>query len=287
MTIIVAIGKLQLLISSFYSSGQIELSLSDSCSRTVHEMITQLDEQLAAAVKGVKAHTTVDVTLVLQVMFNSSDRSIITAKLRYNGHDRDTNLVMVVGLRSDILSPFQKISLDQRGRYRPCDIPGLVPGLAQLALSANNGVMLSAISREEVTRFILVFEGLAERKGGCLKALASVLTAFMKRWTDWTDVLLGTLKRDPIVGDWDVDWREMLAGESGYATMAWFTPLTYSDRETGLQRIVAASQALLVSVLSANQLKDPMIFGLKDWLTSLKPLPQVASSMQVGEEVEI
>ena len=287
MSIIVVIGEFQPLISDFYSFGQIELSLSYTCSCTVHEMITQLDEQLAAAVKDVKSHATVDVTLILQVMFNSSDLSVITGKLRYNGHDRDTDLVMVVGLRSDILSPFQKINTIQKGRYQPCDIPGLVPGLAQLALSASNGVILSAISREEVTRFILVFEGLAKRRGGSLKALASVVTAFMKRWTDWTDVLLGTLKRDPIVGDWDIDWREMLAGESGYATMAWFTPLTYSDREAGLQRIVAASQALLVSVLSTGQLKDPMIAGLKDWLVSLRPLPQVASSIQVSEEVEI
>jgi len=250
-------------------------------------MITQLDEQLAAAVKDVKANTTIDVTLALQVMFNNSDRSIITAKLRYNGPDRDANLIMIVGLRSDILAPFERNNSDQKGRYQPCDIPGLVPGLALLAQSTNNGVVLSAISREEVTRFILVFEGLAERKGGSMKALSSAITLFMKRWNEWTDVLLGILARDPVVGSWNVDYREMLAGESGFTTMPWFTPLSYTDREIGLQRIVIASQALLASILTTSQLKDPTIVGLKDWLTSLRPLPQVTSSIQVSEEVEI
>jgi len=250
-------------------------------------MITQLDEQLAAAVKDAKAHTTVDVTLALQVMFSNTDRSIITAKLRYNGSDRDAKLIMIVGLRSDILSPFERINSDQKGRYQSCDIPGLVPGLALLAQSANNGLVLSAITREEQTRFILVFEGLAERKGGSLKALSSAVIVFMKRWSEWIDVLLGILARDPVVGSWNVDWREMLAGESGFITMPWFAPLNYSDREIGLQRIVIASQALLVSVLSPTQLKDPMIVGLKVWLTSLRPLPQVISSVRVSEEVEI
>jgi hypothetical protein len=250
-------------------------------------MITQLDEQLAAAVKDVKTHTTVDVTLALQVMFSNSDRSIMTAKLRYEGPDRDAKLIMIIGLRSDILSPFERINSDQKGRYQPCDIPGLIPGLALLVQSANNGVVLSAISREDVTRFILVFEGLADRKGGSLKALSSAIIVFMKRWTEWTEVLLGIIARDPVVGSWNIDFRELLAGESGFITMPWFTPLNYADREIGLQRIVIASQALLASVLSTAQLKDPMIVGLKDWLTSLRPLPQVVSRVQVGEEVEI
>jgi hypothetical protein len=142
------------------------------------------------------------------------------------------------------------------------------------------------MSREEVTRFILVFQGSAERKGGNIKALASSITAFMKRWSEWTEVLLGTLARDPIIGKWSIDWREMLAGESGFATMPWFPELSYSDREIGIQRIVVACQALLASVLSANQLKDPMITGLKSWLNGLKPLPQVVSTASISEEVE-
>ncbi|MFW9843932.1 MAG: hypothetical protein ACFFEV_05100 [Candidatus Thorarchaeota archaeon] len=257
------------------------------CDNVDDKMISQLEEQLEAASKGAKTHGTVDVTLPLQVMFSNTDRTVIKANLRYNGPKRDASLVMIVGLRSDILSPFQKFESDSKGRYQPCDIPGLIPGLALLASSHNNGLALSAITREDATRFILVFEGLAERKGGSLKALCSAIRIFMKRWTEWTDVLLGTLKRDPVIGHWKTDWREVLAGESGFVTMPWHSPLPYSEREVGLQRVVIASRALLASVLNSNQLKVPMITGLLDWLNNLRPLPEVIASAQVSEEAEI
>ena len=247
-------------------------------------MLSQLEEQLAAAAL---AKGTADVTLPLQIMFSNSDRTIIKAHLRYSGPDRDANLIMIVGLRSDILAPFQKFDSGAKGKYQPCDIPGLVPGLALLASSTNNGLVLSAISRDEATRFILVFEGLSERKGGSLKALSSSIRTFMRRWTEWTEVLLGTLKRDPVVGIWGVDWRELLAGESGFVTMPWHQSLSYQDREIGLQRVVIASKALLASVLSNTQLKTPMISGLKDWLNSLRALPEVVGGASIGEEVEI
>ena len=250
-------------------------------------MISQLEEQLEAACKGAKTNGTVDVTLPLQVMFSNTDRTVIKANMRYNGPDRDASLVMIAGLRSDILSPFQKFGSDPKGRYSPCDIPGLVPGLALLASSHNSGLALSAISREDATRFILVFEGLSSRKGGSLRALSSAIRIFMNRWSDWTDVLLGTLKRDPVIGHWDTDWREVLAGESGFVTMPWHSPLPYAEREVGLQRVVVASRALLASVLNSNQLKTPMITGLRNWLDNLRPLPEVISSTQISEEAEI
>ena len=257
------------------------------CDTVERKMISQLEEQLEAASKGGKAHGTVDVTLPLQVMFSNTDRTVIKANMRYNGPERNASLVMIIGLRSDILSPFQKFESDSKGQYQPCDILGLVPGLALLASSHNRGLSLSAISREDATRFILVFEGLADRKGGSLKALSSSIRIFMKRWTEWTDVLLGTLKRDPVIGHWSTDWREMLAGESGFVTMPWHSPLPYSEREVGLQRVVIASRALLASVLNSNQLKVPLIAGLRDWLDNLRPLPEVIASTQISEEAEI
>jgi hypothetical protein len=250
-------------------------------------MISQLEEQLEAASKGAKTNGTVDVTLPLQVMFSNTDRTVIKATLRYNVPDRNSSLMMIVGLRSDILSPFQKFNTGSKGQYQPCDIPGLVPGLALLVSSHNNGLSLSALSREDATRFILVFEGLAERKGGSLKALSAAILIFMKRWTEWSDVLLSTLKRDPIIGHWKTDWREVLAGESGFETMPWHHPLPYSEREIGLQRVVIASQALLASVLNSNELKVPMIAGLRNWLDNLRPLPEIIASKQISEEAEI
>jgi hypothetical protein len=250
-------------------------------------MISQLEEQFEAAVVRTGSQGTADVTLPLQVLYSNTDRTVIQARLRYSGADRDASLVMIVGLRSEILSPFQKFESRGKGKYQPCDIPGLVPGLALLASSPNNGLVLSAISREDTTRFILVFEGLSERKGGSLKAIAHAIRIFMKRWTEWTDVLLGTLERDPVIGTWNKDWREMLAGESGFTTMPWYTPLSYADRETSLRRVVIASRALLASVLTSTQLKVPLITGLQNWLKNLRPLPEVISSVQLSEEVEI
>lgn len=250
-------------------------------------MISQLEEQLVAACARTGSQGAADVTLPLQVLYSNTDRTVIQARLRYSGPARDASLVMIVGLRSEILSPFQKFGSEVKGPYQPCDIPGLIPGLALLASSPNNGLVLSAISREETTRFVLVFEGLNERKGGSLKALASSIQIFMKRWNEWTDVLISTLKRDPAVGHWDFDVREMLAGETGFATMPWYSPLSYAEREVSLQRVVIASKALLASVLTSTQLKVPLITGLQAWLDNLRPLPEVISSVHVSEEVEI
>ncbi|MFW9798701.1 MAG: hypothetical protein ACFFE2_16805 [Candidatus Thorarchaeota archaeon] len=240
-----------------------------------------------AAHREAKGSGMVDVTLPLQVMFSDSDRTILKARLRYHGQDRDANLIMIVGLRSDILSPFQRFEPERKGRYLPCDIPGIVPGLALMMTSINTGLALSAIAKDDATRLVLVFEGLAEKRGGSLKSLSAAVRNFFKRWADWTDVLMGIIRRDPLVSDWDIDWREYLAGESGFVTMPWFRPMTFAERELAMQRVVIASRALLASVLNNGQLRDPMILGLKEWLGELQPLPEVISGVQIGEEAEI
>ena len=194
---------------------------------------------------------------------------------------------MIVGLRSDILSPFQRFEHERKGRYLPCDIPGIVPGLALVVTSINTGLALSAIAKDEATRLVLVFEGLSSRKGGSMKALSASVRNFFKRWDEWTDVLLGIIRRDPLVSDWEIDWREFLSGESGFTLMPWFRPMSSSEREAALQRVVVASKALLASVLSPKQLRDPMILGLKEWLDELQPLPEIVSRVQIGEEAEI
>jgi len=250
-------------------------------------MLTQLEDQLIAAHREAKGTGMADVTLPLQVMFSNTDRTILKARLRYHGSDRDASLIMIVGLRSDILSPFQRFEQERKGRYLPCDIPGIVPGLALMTTSINTGLALSAIAKDDATRLVLVFEGLSNRKGGSLKALSASVRNFMKRWEEWTDVLLGIIRRDPLVAHWDIDWREFLAGESGFITMPWFRPMTFAERELALQRVVVASRALLASVLSDGQVRDPMIIGLKAWLSEIQPLPEVIGGVQIGEEVEI
>ena len=252
------------------------------------KMITQLEDQLMSAYREAKGRGMIDVTLPLQVMFSDTDKTILKARLRFHGVDKDASLILIVGLRSDILSPFQRFESGRQGRFAPCDIPGIVPGLALMVTSINSGLALSAIAKDDATRFVLVFEGMAERKGGSLRALSAAVRNYMKRWSDWTEVLMTTIQRDPAVRGWDIDWRELLAGESGFVTMNWFKPMTYAEREMALHRVVVSSRALLASVLSSSQLKDPMITGLTEWLDKLEALPEVISGVQVSEEeVEI
>jgi len=252
------------------------------------KMITQIEDQLMSAYQEAKGRGMIDVTLPLQVMYSNTDRTILKARLRFHGQDKDASLIVIVGLRSDILSPFQRFEVGQQGRFAPCDIPGIVPGLALMITSINSGLALSAIAKDDATRFVLVFEGLAERKGGSLRALSTAIRNFFTRWSNWAEVLLSTVQRDPAVAGWNIDWREFLAGESGFVTMPWFRPMTFSEREIALERVVISSRALLASVLNGSQLRDSMIVGLKEWLDRLEPIPEVISGVQVSEEeVEI
>ena len=249
-------------------------------------MITQLQEQLSIACEK-KSRGLVDVTLPLHVMFNNRDRNIIKAQIRYIVPERDAWLIMVVGLRSDILSTFDRFEEDIPGKYLPCDILGLVPAISLMASSYNKGLAISAIARDDVTHLILVFAGQSNRRGGSLRTISTSIYNFMKKWESWVDVLLGTLKSDPVIGSWNTDIREFLAGESGYITMPWHTPMSYSDRAICLERIILASNALMSSVLGNDQLVDPMVVGLREWLNKLRALPEVVSGNRVGEEVPI
>ncbi len=249
-------------------------------------MITQLQEQLSFACEK-KGKSLVDVTLPLQVMFNNRDRNVVKARIRYAGPDSDAWLILVVGLRSDILSTFTRFEEEIPGRYLACDIPGLVPAISLMASSYSKGLAVNAIARDDVTRLVLVFEGQSNRRGGSLRNLTTSIYNFMRKWEEWTDVLLGTLKRDPVIGEWNFDIREFLAGESGYITMPWFSPMSYDDRAIGMERIILATNALMSSVLGNGQLDDPIVIGLKEWLYDLTALPEVVNGIKVGEEVPI
>jgi hypothetical protein len=230
----------------------------------------------------------IDVTMPLQVLFNNKERNIATAKVRYRGTDKDAWMLMVIGLRSDILSAFERFEKNIPGRYQPCDIPSLVPALALMVSSYSRGLAVGTMSKDDYTKLVLIFEGQANRKGGSIRALATSIYNFMARWQEWAEVLLSILRRDPIVGEWEIDFREFLAAESGYRPMAWYAgPSSYMDRAIGLERIAIASNALLSSVLSRKQLQDPLIQGLREWLGAIEPLPEIIPSIQISEEAEI
>lgn len=250
-------------------------------------MIAELEKQLLSLCSQYRtANGTIDVTLPLQVVFNNADRNVVKARLRYQGPGCGSWLAMVVGLRSDILAPFARFDNGRGGLYKPCDILSLVPCLSLMVAHQNSGLAVSAIAKGVATHLVLVFEGQPDSKSDSMRSLTTSVWAFMKRWSDWTEVLLSTIRRDPCVAEWDFDWREFLAGESGFVNMPWFKPMTYPSRALALERVVVTSKSLITSVLNQTQTEDPIIKSLVSWLDELTPVVEVAGGLESTEEVE-
>ncbi len=249
-------------------------------------MIKQLEEQIISATKRQETIAgMIDVTKQMQIAFNSADWNIIRARLRPTPDD--PLCIMVIGFRSDMLMSFEQSRVRPRGEYLPCDIPGLVPGLASVVAHQGKGLVGNAVVRGDQTRLVLVFEGRKKNRFGATRALATGIYRFFKTWRDWTRVLLSTIDSDPVIGEWSLDWREFLAGESGLITMPWFTPMTYAERYIALERIILASKALITSVLSEKQADDPMIRYMDKWLTHLRPLAQIFYETDESEGVRV
>jgi len=189
---------------------------------------------------------------------------------------------MVIGLRSRILSSFPRFSTESTN-FNPCDIPALVPLVALLA-NGGRGLDDGGFIREDSTRILLQFSGEQTRSITSLKALAVNVHQFMTRWEQWVNVLLGTLASDPNIRDWRIDWHELLAGESGYFAMPWFPEVPLTDRALALDRIVAASRALLNSVLKMGFQKNELVEELVNWLDGLKPQPEVLRAEVFAEQ---
>ncbi len=206
-----------------------------------------------------------DVTVYLQMMFESSDRHIAKAVL-----NEGKSLMLLVGMRSDILSPFPRYQEESSGgSFTQCDIIGLVPAIALIVEQREKMIAASAIERDEATRIVMVFEG------DDVRLLARKVWCFMDRWETWIKVLSGILEKDLTIA---LDWREFLAGESGFVTMHWYKPLDYQTRCVALQRVKLASKALFQSVLSSTQQENYMVRELLGWLDALEAQPDVVSS---------
>ncbi len=213
----------------------------------------------------------IDVTVYLQMMFENSDRHISRATLRDG-----KSLVIVAGLRSEILSPFPRYKDVHTGTFNQCDILGLVPAIALIVEQRDKTLAASAVERDNASRVILVFEG------NSVEVLGRNIWRFMNRWDSWTQVLVNILERDlPI----QMDWREFLAGESGYVTMDWYKPLDYDMRTKALDTTTLASKALLQSVLNRSQFENYWIQELVTWLNGLQPQQHVEGTFEMMEEV--
>ncbi|MBS3794754.1 MAG: hypothetical protein KGY80_07655 [Candidatus Thorarchaeota archaeon] len=229
--------------------------------------MVNLERNLGQALKLLDDQEMVDVTRLLDVLYTCEDRTIRKAYLL-----RGPLLLIICGLRSDILDGFERFLPYEDGELRPCDIPGIVPLFALMSAEAGKALALSAFQRQDGhVRAILGLES----EDGSVQSIASRLKHLMNRWAEWTDVLLDIVEKDPATTDWLVDWREFLSGESGFFTMEWYNGLPYEKRLTALDRIVMASEALLNSVLSREQLEAERIQRLRTWLRDLEPLPHV------------
>jgi hypothetical protein len=226
----------------------------------------------------------------MEMLYTNSDRVVLEADLMVGEADEPAYLSMSLGLRSEILNGFPMYCSVLQEPFQPCDIPSLVPLIAIIASSRRlkglHGVELA--HGEATTQVVLTFIGEPETGKSNLSALASAVNRVMDRWSGWAEVLLGILDRDPIMGSAmsGVDWREFLAGESGYITMPWFRPMTYNERAAALEAILTASRALLTSFLSPREMKNRAVGILQDWLNQLEPQPQVMTG-RVEELVEV
>ncbi len=223
-----------------------------------------------------------DLTIAFQMEYNTPDRSILRARMV-----TDQSIIVTIGLRSAILEPFERFHILSDGEFLACDIPGLIPAVAVILRNQSRGMAAGTIERNSTTRVILAFESKKSVNANGLRDLASTITCTMRQWSEWSNVLLGTLDRDPVVGDWEIDWREFLAGEAGFVTMPWFRSLGFQDRKIALSRTKLAAEALLISVLNRKQLIDPIALQVRNWMKSLRPQSHVAGSHYITVEEEV
>ena len=154
----------------------------------------KLADGLAHLIEQAEDKTSVDATLLVQMMFEDADRHYASAKV-IGGK----TLLLVVGLRSEILEPFPMFTNKHVGEYSPCDIPALVPAIALMASEEQNDDSCFMIENEEThTRLIIGFEG------DDILTVTRSATRFIDCWTKWRDVLLNILEKEAL---FDIDWR--------------------------------------------------------------------------------
>ncbi len=205
-----------------------------------------------------------DVTMLLQSAFCDAHHNIRRAELHPGPF-----LTAIVGLRSSILEPFERFVDHDPIDYMPCDIPSLISGVALILTQVDEGLTGGAIIRANHTAVALMFEA------PDLQHLADTVERVMVRWQEWTNTIMEALKQEPVNGDWNIEWNEFLAGESGFITMNWFKIMDRESRMTALRRVAEAAKMLLTSVLTRSQLGTPLVRDFVTWLDSLTPLPEI------------
>ncbi len=206
----------------------------------------------------------VQVTVPVQAAYSDGYHNVLLAELLPGPY-----MVVVVGLRSSILEPFERFAERAPGGYLPCDIPSLVSAVAVILTQEEAGLAGAAIIRKTHTSVAVMVQA------PDLRELAVRVDRIMHRWKTWTETVLSAVRQEPVNGDWEVEWDEFLAGESGFVVMPWYRVMGVEERRLALRRVADAGKALLVSVLSADDLDAVPVRDIIEWLDGLAPLEHI------------
>jgi hypothetical protein len=206
-----------------------------------------------------------DFTFGLEPLFTGTEKILIRARLGYVNQDKTANLVIVVGFRSSIKGPDVDTVLETTP-FLPCDLFGLLPGVAVIASHRAWGIVGSALAREDTVRLLMVLKGESSQRQSVGEALDNLVIRLSRMWEEWSQALLRILKNDPILNGLGIDIREYLAVESGYNLMPWYRAYSHDEHLIIKHRIVSAAKAFLSSVLELQQMKDPLVISVLNWL---------------------
>ncbi len=220
-----------------------------------------------------------DFTFGLEPLFTGSDKILVRARLGYIKNDKTAELVVVVGFRSSIKGP-DITNVLEVSPFLPCDIFGLVPGVAIVAANRSKGVVASALARDEVVQLLMVLRGESSQRESVGEVLDNLIIRLTRMWEDWSKVLFRVIQQDPILKAIGVDVREFLAVESGYQHMSWYTTYSTDEKSLIMHRIITAAKAFLSSVLRLQQLDDPLVKSLLSWFDSIASTRILASSTE-------
>ena len=212
-----------------------------------------------------------DFTFGLEPLFTGTEKILIRARLGYINQEKSANLVIVVGFRSSIKGPDVNSVLES-SPFLPCDLFGLIPGVAVIASHRNRGIIGSALAREDTLRLLMVLKGNSSQRESVGEVLDNLVIRLSRTWEEWSQALLRIVKNDPILNGLGIDIREFLAVESGYNLMPWYESYSPDERIIIKHRIVSAAKAFLSSVLELNQMKDPLVISALNWLDRILPI---------------
>lgn len=210
-------------------------------------------------------------TRQLRLMFPSKDSFIQSTKWEEN------EVILSVELRSSLLNAYPRFS-DSIDIFLPSDLLALVPLVAIVAEKRIPQLKMCFIERSENTR---IFIGL---KSDSTDSLAIGIWRLLERWKSLSSILYITITRN--YPD-EIDWREFLAGESGFIIIGHDRTLSYAERKRALDSVRLACTSLLRSVLDDEGWTDSRVCRMISFLDSMNVQPDVPRMELNVPDIEI